>query len=177
MCYSKCMAVVGGVAITAGLFVGDAAQAGKRDQPRVDLWGDPLPVGALARFGTLRYRSEEPIRGGQIGVLADSKTVVIGVPDSHKLQLMEARTGKVVREISTGDIAIQNLLVFSTGESVAVMGKLPEKEDGTIPAVIGIVNVISGKLVHTLDLPERDHNFGAGCDAQFAGRCMPQCFK
>jgi WD40 repeat protein len=170
MCYSKLLAVLCGVAVSAGLFVGDtprativnaAPQIRKAEQPRVDLWGDPLPLGALARFGTLRYRSEEPISGGHIGILADSKTVVIGVPGSNRLQLMEARTGKLVREISTGDIAVQNIIFFSSGESVAVMGQLPEKADGTIQTVIGIINVTSGKLEHTLELPERDHNYGA----------------
>jgi WD40 repeat protein len=172
MCCSKLLAVLCGVAVSAGLFVGDtprmaivnaAPQIGKAEQPRVDLWGDPLPPGALARFGTLRYRSEEPIGRGHIGILADSKTVVIGVPGSHRLQLMDAGTGKVVREISTGDIAIQKINVLPKGECVAVIGKLPERADGTIPAAVGILNVVSGKLVRTCDIPGNDINFGVEC--------------
>ena len=76
---------------------------------------------------------------------------------------MDASTGKVVREISTGDIAIQKIKVLPKGESIAVIGQLPQKTDGTIPAVVGILNVVSGKLVHTCDIPGNDINFGVEC--------------
>ena len=86
MGYSKFLSVLGGLAVGAGLFVGDtpravfvdaAPQASKAEQPRVDLWGDSLPPGA-SRCSTLRYRSEEPINGGSIGFWPTAKRLSSG---------------------------------------------------------------------------------------------------
>ncbi len=63
-------------------------------KPRTDLYGDPLPEGAVARLGTLRLRHID-----RVGVLVfspDSKWLASGGP--RGTALWEVQTGRLVRE-------------------------------------------------------------------------------
>ena len=141
MGHSKFLSVLGGLAVGADCL--SATPRGRYSWMRHRRPAKPNSPASIcgaihcrrvrSRFGTLRYRSEEPINGGSIGFLADSKTVVIGVPGSHRLQLMDASTGKVVREISTGDIAIQKIKVLPKGESIAVTASFPKRPTAQSP--------------------------------------------
>ncbi|MBL8794399.1 MAG: hypothetical protein JNM56_10875, partial [Planctomycetia bacterium] len=62
-------------------------------EPRLDLYGDPLPAGASARLGTLRFRHGGAVNS--VGFLADGKTVVSG--SDSGVYLWEAATGKELR--------------------------------------------------------------------------------
>src|SRR6266851_3887923 len=56
-----------------------------------DLYGDPLPPGAIARIGTVRFR-----HGTWIEALAyspDGRTIAAGDKDGY-IRMWEARTGK-----------------------------------------------------------------------------------
>src|SRR5690348_15056075 len=61
--------------------------------PKHDAYSDPLPAGAIDRYGTLRYRG-----GSTSGAafLADGKTIVSAGSDNH-LYFWETETGKLVR--------------------------------------------------------------------------------
>jgi hypothetical protein len=72
----------------------------------VDLYGDPLPPGAVARLGTVRWRS--PIRISACGFVADGKHVAtahgadLGDQDPSRgsaLSLWDLKTGRLVRTI------------------------------------------------------------------------------
>ncbi len=141
--------------------VGEATlQVPKPDQVRVELLSDALPKGAIARLGTVSYRSLARFGGDNFAVLPDSKTVVIGALQALAIQFMDATSGKTVREISTGNIAIHTITLASNGKTIAVRGSLPEKEDGTSPNVIGMLDIGSGKLVQVHEQKERE--FGGG---------------
>src|SRR4029077_3147331 len=63
-------------------------------KPRLDLQGDPLPDGALARLGTVRWR-----HGNQVIAVAfspDGNTLASGSMD-EAIHLSDVRTGKLLR--------------------------------------------------------------------------------
>src|SRR5262249_41962666 len=65
--------------------------------PRTDFFGDPLPAGALARLGTLRFR-----HGYNVSFMAyssDGKTIVFGGSGNvdNAIRMADARTGKELR--------------------------------------------------------------------------------
>jgi RNA polymerase sigma factor (sigma-70 family) len=61
----------------------------------VDLHGDPLPEGALARLGTRRFR-----QGGLMALSPDGRTVV--ACGDQAIQFWDAATGKLLRSVEGG---------------------------------------------------------------------------
>jgi RNA polymerase sigma factor (sigma-70 family) len=95
--------------------------SGNPQQARVDRYGDPLPPGALARIGTVRFRD-----GGAIFALAyspDGKTLASGTGSSEGvIRLWDATTGKerLLLQPHAGQI---NSLAFSPdGTKLASIG-------------------------------------------------------
>jgi len=111
----------------------------------VDRQGDPLPPGAVARLGTVRFRTGSSFGFAGLGFLPDSKTIVTAAGDRHALQLWNATTGQMLREINTGKLSIFCFALRPDGKQVAVAGRLDDEKDPFTPAALGIWDVASGK--------------------------------
>ena len=79
----------------------------------VDIHGDPLPKGAIARLGTVRYRA-----GGPGSFLADNRTLL---NSGRHLTWLDITTGRVTRSIGVGD-GRATLLAVTRDRSVAAVG-------------------------------------------------------
>ncbi len=89
---------------------------GQEQKPTLDKYGDPLPPGAIARLGTLRFVH----MGGltSVAVSPDDKLVASGVNANAKIRLWNAETGKVLREIGTPGDPVTCLLFAADGKSL-----------------------------------------------------------
>jgi WD40 repeat protein len=80
---------------------------------RVDFYGDPLPEGAIARLGTVRFRCAESVK--EVAFSADGK--LLATVASHSKQrsviLWDRPTGRKLREIPVRSIWVQAHLRFS----------------------------------------------------------------
>jgi WD40 repeat protein len=87
--------------------------------PRTDLFGDPLPPGAVARLGTTRYR----VRGWhqQVFLSPDGNTV-IGKGEEGILVFWDAATGKTLAEIRAADLFNWTADQSPDGTRLAVFG-------------------------------------------------------
>src|SRR5216683_3001048 len=72
----------------------DQAKAEATNPTRFDPFGDPLPLGALARFGTVRWRHGDQVMASAFS--PDGTTVASGSMD-EAIHLWDARTGKLLR--------------------------------------------------------------------------------
>src|SRR5205085_2044823 len=70
----------------------------KKQLATVDLYGDPLPSHALARLGTVRFRTGTVTQS--VALAPDGKTIATGSPDG--LRLWDAETGQEIRRFDGG---------------------------------------------------------------------------
>lgn len=120
-----------------------------------DLYGDPLPAGAVARLGTIRFRHTTPYLvlsyfGPGFAFLADTETIVS--TDEASLLFWEATTGRLVRELRLDATLIQTFALAPDGRQIAVAAFT--RVDGR-PALtdIRVLDGASGKVLQTLSRP------------------------
>jgi RNA polymerase sigma factor (sigma-70 family) len=90
-------------------------RSGMTERARVDLYGDPLPVGALARLGTVRFRQRCAI--GQFAFMPDRHTVVTG--ENNWINFWNLATGKIIRRLDASR-GIDGLALSPDGSLLAV---------------------------------------------------------
>jgi WD40 repeat protein len=82
-----------------------------------DLAGDPLPAGAVARLGTLRWRQSAP--ADLLTLLPDGKTAV-SAGDDHSVRVWDLATGKELHRFGSGAAVKDDFLELN--DMVFVMG-------------------------------------------------------
>jgi WD40 repeat protein len=115
----------------------------QKKQPSLDLHGDPLPEGALARLGTMRMRHAHPISGAVFS--RDGKSILAS--DFYSgVHVWDVAEGKEVRRFFTNDWYCHRLALSPDGRTLAValgdlsvrlcdprsgheFGSLPRQED------------------------------------------------
>src|SRR5262249_49522025 len=134
---------------------GGAPAPEDKDKAGKDAYGDPLPAGAIARLGTVRFR-----HGGfglkGLAFLADGKTPAPPSDEGRDISFWAAAPGKLLREISTGDLSVRCFAASPDGSRVAVGGFLPFENDQPIPGAVRVYDTDTGKEVKTLKRESQD---------------------
>src|SRR5262249_6075016 len=84
-----------------------------KHKPRRDRYGDPLPPGAIARLGTLRFRVDA-IRVNQMAFAPDGKTLALVTPSG--LTLFDTASGKQMKNISPLHTSFERLAYSPDGK-------------------------------------------------------------
>jgi dipeptidyl aminopeptidase/acylaminoacyl peptidase len=100
--------------------------------PRRDLYGDPLPPGALMRLGTVNYRQDSSVY--RIAYTPDGKHFVTDGQDSI-IRVWDAAEGRIIRRIDPGVGALEDYALTTRGKRVMAVGKTAEPGRGFVQNV------------------------------------------
>jgi WD40 repeat protein len=127
--------------------------------PGKDRHGDPLPKGAVARLGTVRFRHPT---SQLVGIAAaDSKTLV-SVGWDNRVCFWEVETGKLIRRFGAGDFHVRSFALSQDGKRIALGGYLLPEVEGRRPAgLIRVFDAATGKEVRTF--ARKDERMDPGC--------------
>jgi WD40 repeat protein len=89
-----------------------------RKQPAVDLYCDPLPEGAFARLGTMRWRHNHSGSWSTANYSRDGKTIASWAANERSLRLWNAVDGKLLGEITGADVGVWNPIFSADGKWV-----------------------------------------------------------
>ncbi len=123
-----------------------------------DLHGDPLPIGAAVRLGSVRFRHAVGFFSAGPEFLPDSKTVVTA-NENGAVRFWDARTGALVREFRTDPLVIKGLALSRDGKQVAIAGFFVPDEASDTQGEVRIHSAETGEWLHTLkrNARESDH--------------------
>jgi WD40 repeat protein len=134
--------------------VTDFAAPGRADDSAgVDRYGDPLPPGAVARLGTVRFRFSSTATA----FLPDGRTVV-SVEQGGGIKLWDPRTGRLVREIDTGHFTASGggaggFALSRDGKRLSVSGSVHDDgKPGWRPAA-AVFDLATGKAIRLIERP------------------------
>jgi len=88
----------------------------EKKQPLVDLYCDPLPEGASARLGTMRWRHNHSGSWSTANYSPDGRAIASWAANERSLRLWNAVDGKLRHEIAGPDVGIWNPIFSADGK-------------------------------------------------------------
>jgi len=88
----------------------------EKNGPRVDLYCDPLPDGASARLGTMRWRHNHSGSWSTAHYSPDGKAIVSWAANARSLRLWNAADGKLRHEIDGTDVSMWHPIFSGDGK-------------------------------------------------------------
>jgi WD40 repeat protein len=119
-------------------------------EKKVDLHGDPLPPGAIARLGTVRFRSSHVV-----AFSADSKSL-ISFSGEQTLSWSDANTGKLIRQLELSSPVPGWIALSADGKLLASAGYYWPEGDGPVQQFIRFWDATTGKERRTIKLEDAE---------------------
>src|SRR5207245_4547658 len=138
----------------------------KANQPRLDLYGDPLPEGAIARLGTARWRTDGV---DAMAVAADGRTLLTANTETG-ITIWDMATGKPTRKIPgkpelhkewfSPQAFWSEVALTADGRKAVFMPNDPNDVAGG--CAIHVVDILTGKEIRSWRNPRWSHPQGHG---------------
>lgn len=124
----------------------------------LDLYGDPVPKGAVARLGTTRFRAGSDWMRGL--ALTPDGSALIAATEGHAVYVWSTATGRLIRKIRTDPLNIRGFALSRDGKQVAVAGFYRTEDLTSVQSEVRIMDVNSGELIRAFPRLDRslDHH-------------------
>jgi RNA polymerase sigma factor (sigma-70 family) len=126
---------------------GDQPKPEKAKQARLDLYGDPLPEGAKARLGTVRFRHGN---GASVAFSPSGKTLLTCGGD-RTIRTWDPVTGRLLRELKLPPQSLTDALLLSPDARLLAF---PEKDARGFVCLWDLWDVEQNRLRHKFSLDE-----------------------
>src|SRR5262249_21654059 len=105
-----------------------AAKGARQKEARIDAHGHPLPGGALARLGTVRFRNGSGV--SLLAFAADGKTMAYGGSGGvdNVIRLVNARTGKELSTFAFKEWELPERIALSPDGKLLAVGIVDYKQ-------------------------------------------------
>ena len=123
-------------------------------QPKTDRYGDPLPPGAAMRLGTVRFRQAPFIK--HVVHSPDGQFVVTD-SGQYRLLVLDARDGKILRQIDLGIEGIGDLVFSPDGQTIAAVGFQLEPKRNVVVNHLVLADAATGRVVHRGQWDDQDN--------------------
>lgn len=118
---------------------------------RVDLYGDPLPAGAIARLGSTRFRPNGWCKG--LAFSPDGRSL-LAAGESGTIQYWDVNSGIAGFDVETGQGKLVSMRASRDLATVATLGFRTEQENGNAFYSIKCWEIATGKEVTTIEWEE-----------------------
>jgi WD40 repeat protein len=122
--------------------------------PRSDSYGDPLPPGAAMRLGTVRFRQAP---GFMHIVYSPDGQFVVTDGGQYRLMVLDARDGKILRQIDLGFEGIGDLVFSPDGKTIAAVGFQLEPKRNVVVNHLVLADAATGRVVHRAGWDDQDN--------------------
>ncbi|HZN33207.1 MAG TPA: WD40 repeat domain-containing protein, partial [Pirellulaceae bacterium] len=126
-----------------------AASAQQVERAAVDLYGDPLPKGAVARLGTTRFRRQGDWGKGL--ALTPDGAMLLSASENHSIYCWDAATGRLIREIDVSPMHIRGFALSRDGRQISVAGFWYSEDRTRSERQVRILDATSGQTLQTLN--------------------------
>jgi WD40 repeat protein len=117
---------------------------------RTDLYGDLLPLGAVGRLGTIRFRRDTYGSLGLSFLSGGKEFITVGAGKDEETQVWEVSSGRLLRSLSFEPLYVSGFALAPDGKHFAVAGSYPPEGNMPSPGEIRVCAFPSGKLVNTI---------------------------
>jgi WD40 repeat protein len=124
---------------------------------RSDLYGDPLPAGAIGRLGTVRFRDGSYYSVGSRKWLSFiGNDTLFGGAEDTSIQFWDAATGRKLREIDVAPLNLRGLAISRDGKWIAAAGFWYPDDPSDATGPIGQIRLLDATRGDTVQILKRD---------------------
>ena len=140
--------VFAGAVLINGVYAQSAPSSGLK--PTIDAYGDPLPPGAIARLGTLRFKHTS-LQNAPVGdaVFSPDGSKIASLSMYSKLWLWDTATGKEIGGPWTTDIRPNTAIAFSPDGKLLAAACVVGEANGTQSTSIVFYDIARAKEIKT----------------------------
>jgi len=131
----------------------ETQEPNEAETSRTDLYGDPLPTGAISRLGTVRFRQQDSVKLARF--LPDSESLVV-VTSRSGLVYYDVPSGKLRKVVPIGIDVVSHAVSTPDGSLLAVSTGWLDTTANLVQVTTYVLNAIDGTIRTLINEPNEN---------------------